>query len=194
MLTILNNISQQLNNISQSLVHPSYSPEIIAAIIAAAAAIITLLITKYKERSIQQRNLKEEKYISFLSALIALRAGYGTNRQLIETIQVMNLIGNSSVVKATSDFIELILEKKAESGNKSENTSNNPNKDLNKEEIQNERYIALIKAMREDLYGKNANKNFPNTLPFVITSKSTKEQVEEMLEIQQLVKTQQLQK
>ena len=91
-LVTLNKISQQLDGISQSLGETAISPEIIAAIIAAAATIITLLLTKYKERSIQQRNLKEEKYITFLSALIATKAGYSSSRKLIETIQVMNLI------------------------------------------------------------------------------------------------------
>lgn len=172
---ILNKISQQLDGISQSLAQPSFSPEIIAAIIAAAATIITLLITKHKERLIQQRNLKEEKYIAFLSALIALRAGYATNRELIETIQVMNLIGSSSVVKTTNEFIELILDKKGDS----------KNEELT-EEIQNKKYIALIKAMREDLYGKRINSNFPEFIPFVITQKSIKEQLEERIEIQQL--------
>lgn len=186
----LTNISGQLDLIIQNLTSSNFSPEIVVAIITAIVALFTLLINKSQERTIKQRNLKEEKYITFLSALISIKAGYGTSRELIETIQIMNLIGSDEVVQATSNFIDLMISKKP-AGEKATTTEFPATEltDEEKKEIQDERYNLLIKAMRKDLYGEKSNKNFPSKLQFVVFDKTDTEKIQELITLTQKVDT-----
>lgn len=49
--------------------------QIVVAILGIAGTVFTLVYNKQKELKIQQRNLKEEKYIMFLKSLIDFKAG-----------------------------------------------------------------------------------------------------------------------
>jgi|GEM_PF-5729172 len=181
---LLTSVLEQLQLINQNLNQPSISPEIIVALIAAFVAVFTLLYNKQRERHLNQRNLKEQKYISFLSALILLKGGYGTSKELIETIQIMNLIGSSDVVQATSNFIDLMITKTTLSKDESPSESE-PISPEAKQAIQDQRYNALIKSMRTDLYGKKCNKEFPSELPFVVFGKTDEEKAQDLIELLQ---------
>lgn len=125
--------------------------QIVVAIIGAIVAISTLVYNKNKELTIKERNIKEEKYITFLKALISVKSGNKEElANLTNTLQVINLIGSSDVVEKTSNFVEIMTANK------------------NIEKSQDELYNDMIKAMREDLYNKKCNKKFPQKLQFVI--------------------------
>lgn len=125
--------------------------EIAVAILGISGTVLTLVYNKQKEIKIKQRNLKEEKYIMFLKSLINIKNGAeGAKKDFIDTLQIINLIGSSDVVKKTSDFVQLMIDKSK----------------VNKS--QDELYDEMVKAMRKDLYGKKYNKNFPDKLSFVI--------------------------
>lgn len=125
--------------------------QIVVATIGAIVAILTLVYNKNKELKIKERNIKEEKYIIFLKALISARSGKKEElANLTSTLQVINLIGSSDVVEKTSDFVEIMTS----------------NKNIEKSQV--ELYNDMIKAMREDLYSKKYNKEFPQKLQFVV--------------------------
>ncbi|MEG2832509.1 MAG: hypothetical protein RR923_07055 [Bacilli bacterium] len=125
--------------------------QIVVATIGAVVAILTLVYNRRKELKIKERNIKEEKYTMFLKALISARSGEKEElANITSTLQVINLIGSSNVVEKTSNFVEIM--------------TNNKNSQISQSELYND----MIKAMREDLYSKKYNKEFPQKLQFVI--------------------------
>ena len=127
-------------------------------IVGSASAIIavgTLFYNSWSNRKQQERNLKENQYISFLTNLISCLAGYGNTDDITVNLQTINLVGSSQVVNATSLLIEKMLANQ-ESGDGH----------LEKDE-QNRLYSNIVKAMREDLYGTKANERFPDELLMV---------------------------
>lgn len=125
--------------------------QIVVAIIGIAGTVVTLVYNKQKELKIQQRNLKEEKYIMFLKSLIDFKAGIKEAKSdLTETLQIIYLIGSNDVIEKTSEFIQLMIDKDKVS------------------KTQDELYKEMVKAMRKDLYGKKYYKKFHNKLAFVI--------------------------
>lgn len=183
---LLTQILSQLETISQNYMSPTISPEIIAAILAALVTIITLIFNKYKERELQQRNIKIERYTSFLSALISLKSGLDTSKELSETLQVLSLIGSNEVVIATSKFIDLLADKKDTYANvpkankEAPPTTDNSDDLSNQKEIQDTLYSNLIQAMRNDLYGKKSTKNFPKQLSLTIFQSASSDPVNEL--------------
>lgn len=144
------------------------SPDIIAAIIAGGVAVLTLLLNRWRDRKLQQRNIKEEKYITFLSSLILKRAGKDDKNKLIKSIQEINLVGSSAVVRYTSEFLKLMITK---DNNEKEQNNNQDEKEKKREikkQKQDEIYHNLVTAMRQDLYGRHANKGYPDKISLVI--------------------------
>lgn len=126
--------------------------QIVVAIIGAAVAVLTLVYNKQKELRIKQRNLKEEKYISFLKALINVKAGKTSDAlEVTNTLQIINLIGSNEVIEKTYEFVEIMK------GNKEKISKS-----------QDELYSEMIKSMRKDLYGKRYNKKFLKELQLII--------------------------
>ena len=132
----------------------SVNPTVVAAIIAALVGIISIVVTKAMEIRIKQRNIKEEKYIAFLSAFVSFAQGIDTNQVLTETLQVIYLVGSSEVVRATKQFVELF--DPAIYGEKPPT-----------HEEQKAAYSTMLKAMRRDLYGRRVNKQYPDRLQIV---------------------------
>lgn len=125
--------------------------QIVVAILGIAGTVFTLVYNKQKELKIQQRNLKEEKYIMFLKSLIDFKAGIKEAKSdLTETLQIIYLIGSNDVIEKTSEFIQLMIDKDKVS------------------KTQDELYKEMVKAMRKDLYGKKYYKNHANKVAFVI--------------------------
>ena len=123
--------------------------QIVVAILGIAGTVFTLVYNKQKELKIQQRNLKEEKYIMFLKSLIDFKAGIKEAKSdLTETLQIIYLIGSNDVIEKTSEFIQLMKDKVSKT--------------------QDELYKEMVKAMRKDLYGKKYYKNHANKVAFVI--------------------------
>lgn len=122
------------------------------AIVAGIVAIFTITLNKRKDISVQVRNIKEQRYITFLSALISLKAGdQSAKKELNETVQIINLIGSTDVVQKSNEFLQMLLR---------------PEK-LTVDE-QNTRYSLLVQAMREDLYGKRSTWKFPEKLGLML--------------------------
>jgi len=132
----------------------SIDPTIVAAVIAAFVGLFTLRINKNRDIEIKQRNIKEEKYVDFLSSFVSFKGGYDTTKLLAETLQVIYLIGTSEVVNATKNFVELF----------------DPNiyKDGPTEDEQYRRYSILLQAMRKDLYGEKINEGYPEKLKTIL--------------------------
>lgn len=128
---------------------------IIVGLVSAVIAIGTLFYNSRANRKQQERTLKESQYIRFLTNLIACLAGYGNTNEITENLQTINLVGSSKVVKETSTLIEKMLI-----------SQNLESKQFDKEE-QDRLYSKIVKAMREDLYGKNVNDDFPNQLMMI---------------------------
>lgn len=126
------------------------SDDIVVALIAGMATVITLIYNKRKELIMKQVEIKEEKYIAFLSSFISYKTNFDTRQKLNETIQAIYLIGTPRVVKATNQYLELFVDKGG----------------LDKEE-QDKRYSAMVRAMRRDLYGIRSIRKYPDKLSLI---------------------------
>lgn len=132
------------------------STDIIVALIAGIVAVITLVYNKRKELTMKQVEIKEEKYIAFLSSFISYRTSFDTKQNLNETIQAIYLIGTPRVVNATNQFLNLFVG----------NADSGKPKEINKEE-QDKLYSAMIQEMRRDLYGVRSIRKYPDKLSLI---------------------------
>lgn len=151
---------QQLLSVAENVIEPiaqtTIDPNIIVAIIAGLVTVITLVYSKWKEVRIQQRNTKEQKYVTFLSSLILAKTGdTKAFHDFNEVMQVINLVGSPRVVEKANAFLSFFTQKHTEDAQTIQ-------------KMQGICYCELIKAMRRDLYGWRSNLRFPKMISLTI--------------------------
>lgn len=113
---------------------------IIVAVLGAFVTCSTFVLGKWHERKIELRKIKEEQYITFLTALLKVKIGTCENldevkEELSIKVQTIFLVGNKDVQTKLTVFLEIFFDK---------------GKELN----QNKLYGELIQSMKIDLYGR----------------------------------------
>lgn len=124
--------------------------ELVIALVGAFVTIVTALLTNYftkkNQLRFEERKLKEEYYTNYIKAVSANVLLKGEDGELDDAQNRLLLVGSTDVVKALMAFWDKIKPSAPPlSGN------------------EHDRLLTeLIKAMRADLYGRNAvNRGFP---------------------------------
>ena len=130
--------------------------EILVAAITALVSVFIYVLGRRSDRVAKNMSLKESRYIGFLEAMIASRAGEPRQNELNKTLQVIYLIGSVDVVETTKAFISFLVD----------SSGNSRTQDAKQDEL----YAKMLQAMKEDLYGKCASKDYPNSLGLTVFS------------------------